>query len=129
MEINKCKICLLKNSSSACSLSHHNKSRNNKNRNNNNNFCFNNLNKAKYKCQHSNYARDDQSSAVLSMENQELISLTPNRLPIQQQLQQQQQHNEYEPEEVNKFTLRILFFSNRSFRLDHSCDRVAQLLG
>ena len=102
MEINKCKICMLKNSNSACSLSHHNKSKN-KNKNNNNNYCFNNLNKGRHKCYSNNHARDDQSSAVLSMENQELISLSPNRLPIQQQ-------NDYDPEQVNKFTFRILFF-------------------
>ena len=104
MEINKCKICMLKKTNSACSLSHH---KDNNRNNNNNTFCFKSYTKPRHKCIHNHHhnVEGNRSSAVLSMENQELISLSPIR-----------QHpavftqNDYDPDQVNAFTFRILAF-------------------
>jgi hypothetical protein len=93
----KCKICLIKKSNSECSI----KTTNTNNNNNNNNNYFNQ--RYQHKCLHNNNNKPNGSN-IISIENQELISLNPYK-------KHDYLHNTNDllEEELNNFAIRILF--------------------
>ena len=96
----KCKICLIKKSNSECSIKTTNT--NNNNNNNNNNY-FNQ--RYQHKCLHNNNKPNE--SNIISIENQELISLNPYKK--HDYLNNNTNNNDLLEEELNNLTFRILF--------------------